>query len=206
MDITSALASTIEEAVLRTTDGMLRLTDEQLRKIAQEVIFGESAPRGYEVMFTGKAFAFRPTAPVVHPANRRPAPTVDEAWEASKLADRARDAELAADEDPSLRKFAAVPQPLYSPDISFEELPELIVRQCCPRKSCDTVLQKKMIRGDLTCEYLYVRASNGDVYSGLSAATVAELVAALNDPYYWPNHWMSDVPQEGLDFNAPPAQ
>lgn len=122
-------------------------------------------------------------------AERRPAPTVEEVWAAAPawLQETQHRALAATDED---ALWAREPQETYSPDSGFEELPEELLRQCCPGKSCGTtqllrIKTAELIDDEPTVIYSYVRSSNGDSY--FSSKTVEGLVAQLNDPEYWPN-------------------
>lgn len=121
--------------------------------------------------------------------SRRPAPTVEEVWAAAPdwLQESQKRALAAMDED---ILWAREPQETYSPDASFDELPEKLERQCCPGKSCGTTQlvrakSARLIGDEPVAVYSYVRSSNGDSY--FSSITVEGLVARLNDPEYWPN-------------------
>lgn len=120
---------------------------------------------------------------------KRPAPTLEEAWAKLDPEMRQRHEEALAATDWE-RLWALQPQPLFSPDASFEELPEEIFRQCCQFKSCGaTHLVKRksaMLVGDgAVVVYCYVRSSNEEGY--FAAESVEELIEQLNDPQYWPN-------------------
>lgn len=123
--------------------------------------------------------------------SRRPAPTVDEVWAAAPewLQETQAEALAAMDED---ILWAREPQKTYSPDASFDELPEKLERQCCVGKTCGTTRLLKAKSAELVGDeavviYSYVRSSNGDSY--FSARSVESLVAKLNNPEYWPNSY-----------------
>ena len=205
-----AVARAINEAVLRVTDGTVQFDDEQLRRIGDEFLYGEKT-FGLNASIEPYARAARILVHerIVAPANRRPAPTVDEVWKAHPdLAEQQAENLAAYDPDQNVdyRLFALVPQPLYSPDTPFEDLPQRIIRQCCPGKTCGgTTLH--LVREDTVQgpSYGYRRDSN-DEWHGPYGDTVAELVERLNDPNGWPNHH-SDVwgyvGTDGFDANAP---
>lgn len=121
--------------------------------------------------------------------SRRPAPTVAEVWAAApKWLQEIQARNLAAMDDYIL--WAREPQVTYSPDATFDELPEELERQCCPDKSCGTtdLLKRKgaaLMGDEAVVVYSYVRASNENDY--FSATTVEDLVRQLNNPEYWPN-------------------
>lgn len=121
--------------------------------------------------------------------SRRPAPTADEAWARVDPAIRERQEEALASTGRE-QLWALRPQPLFSPDTPFDELPEEIFRQCCQFKSCGaTHLVKRrsaMLTGDgATVVYCYVRSSNEEGY--FAADSVEELIEQLNEAQYWPN-------------------
>lgn len=124
-------------------------------------------------------------------AVKRPAPTVAEVWAAAPdwLRERQQEALAAMDDD---ILWAREPQETYSPDATFEELPDELSRQCCVGKTCGTtdLLKSKsaaLIGDEAVVIYSYVRKSNGDSY--FSATAVEDLVRRLNDPEYWPNSY-----------------
>lgn len=204
-ELRDAVSGAIEEAILRVTDGSVTFTDEQLRRIGDEFLYGEKTFGQYASIEPST----RTARILVHerfvpPANRRPAPREAELWDAHPELFR-RQVEHATDEDPHERLWALVAQPTYSPDTPFEELPARILRQCCQHKSCggtDLYLhQKDSLHGPY---YSYRRSGNDDVHFG--ASSVGGLVAQLNDPSWWPNQH-SDVwgyvGKDGVDANAP---
>lgn len=201
-----AISTAINEAILRVTDGTVRFDEEQLRRIGDEFLYGEKT-FGLNASIEPYARAARillheRAVPV---QNRRPAPTMFETWEAHPEL-RQRQAEHAADDDEREHLWILVPQPLYSPDTPFEELPQRIIRQCCRHRTCggtDLHLHREQTVQGMT--YSYRRGSNDDYFFG--ADTVAGLVEKLNDPEWWPNQhddivW-SYVGKDGFDANAP---
>lgn len=124
---------------------------------------------------------------------KRPAPTEAEAWAAAPADFRAHQEELRSDPENDQR-YLVRPQETFSPDSTFEELPEYIDRQCCSWKSCGTTdlfkrLESRVIDGKAVLVYEYARGSNEDTY--FSSTTVEGLVEQLNDATRWPNHfWM----------------
>lgn len=125
--------------------------------------------------------------------SRLSAPTEAEAWAAAPDDFRASQEELRSDPE-SDQRYLVRPQETFSPDSTFEELPERIDRQCCSWKSCGTVdlfkrLDSRVIDGKAVLLYEYARSSNEDTY--FSSSTVEGLVEQLNDATHWPNRfWM----------------
>lgn len=120
-----------------------------------------------------------------------PAPTVEEVWAAHPEIYARHLLNLDADEA-RYQNFALIPQEIFSPSLSFEELPDVISRQCCPNKTCgatDLVKQRILVpaKDGAVSLYGYVRDSNSETY--FAESTVENLIEALNDPEYWPNHW-----------------
>ncbi len=125
------------------------------------------------------------------PIEAIPAPTLEEVWAAHPEIYARHLLNLDADEE-RYRNFSLIPQELFSPSTSFEDLPDVISRQCCPGKTCGaTALVKQRIlapvKDGAVSLYGYVRDSNSETY--FAESTVEELIEALNDPEYWPNHW-----------------
>jgi len=123
--------------------------------------------------------------------SRRPAPTEAEVWAKTSAYFRTSQEELrsAPEED---QRYLVRPQETFSPDSTFEELPQYIDRQCCTGKSCGTVdlfkrLDSRIIDGQAVLIYEYARGSNEETY--FSSTTVEGLVEKLNDAMYWPNRF-----------------
>ena len=122
---------------------------------------------------------------------KRPAPTKDEAWAATSESFRVHQEELRSDPEADQR-YLVRPQETFSPDSTFEELPEYINRQCCVGKSCGYTdlfkrLESRVIDGKAVLSYEYARGSNGDVY--FSSPTLEGLIKKLNDATHWPNRF-----------------
>jgi len=122
---------------------------------------------------------------------KRPAPTGAEAWAAAPESFRAHQEELRNDPEADQR-YLVRPQETFSPDSTFEELPEYIDRQCCVGKSCGSTdlfkrLESRVIDGKAVLLYEYARSSNGDTY--FSSPTLEGLISKLNNPTNWPNRF-----------------
>lgn len=205
-ELRDAIASAIEEAVLRVTDGTTRFDDQQLRGIADEFLWGEVFGRQASIEPGARSVRILLTEQVIAPQNRRPAPTVDEVWAAHPEL-HARQQEHLGSEDPDERQWALVPQPLYSPDTPAAELPQRIIRQCCLHKSCGgTDLYLKRTDDAHGPYYGYYRGSNDEPH-GPGGSTAEEIVTQLNDPQWWPNRtgpWVFDcVGEDGFDALGP---
>jgi hypothetical protein len=92
---------------------------------------------------------------------------------------------LDADDSP----LATVPQPHFAFGTPFDELPTQLTRRCCSGKSCTAILDRRAIpyldEGSPTgasVSYAYVQ--NGTIF--WTAATVDQLIVAVNEPDYWP--------------------
>lgn len=205
-DLRDAIASAIDEAVLRVTDGSVRFDGSQLNRIADEFLWGEVFGLGATIEAAARGARILLVERPVPVFSRRSAPTVDEVWAAHPEL-HARHLRALDAVDDGDQKWALVPQPLYSPDLSFEDLPKRIIRQCCQSKTCggtDLYLDKSDT--PTGSYYSYRRGSNDEAHMATGATTVAELVTQLNDPAWWPNQW-STVPFEyagaDTDYNAP---
>lgn len=202
-DLRDAISSAIEEAILRVTDGTVRLDDDQLRRIGDEFLYGEVFGTTATIELHARVARIVLKESVVPVNKRRPAPTLVEVWAAHPEL-HTRQCEHLTAEDPYERQWALVPQPLYSPDTPLAELPQRIIRQCCQGKSCGgTDLYLKRTDDEHGPFYGYYRGSNDEAH-GPGGRTAAELVAQLNDPEWWPNRH-SDIVWEyvGVDgFSA----
>ena len=207
-----AFASALNEAILRVTDGQRPLDEAQLAAIAREMLWGERVfSPAFEVNLGADTVVIRRVVRDTPAADRRPAPTFEEAWATLPAYLREREAEHRASADPEDRKWLRVPQPLYSPDTPFNELPKRIIRQCCESKTCggtDLYLERveAVVDGTPATYFEYRRGSNDEVHFG--ASTLEELIEKLNDPARWPNQWAPYVFElypgdEGFVFNAP---
>jgi hypothetical protein len=213
-DLRDELANSLDEALLRASDGGVQLDRDTLRQAAEELLWGEHMWSGkFQSAVHRDTFVISRAERSVPAQNRRPAPSADEVWAAAperlhELAARHR-----SSEDPDDRKWLLVPQPTYSPDTPFDELPVRIIRQCCESKTCggtDLVKERReyIEYGVPAVSYAYVRASNDEGHPGFGAHTVEELVAQLNNPGWWPNQWSphafeTHAGETGFDFNAP---
>lgn len=208
-ELRDAVSGAIEEAVLRVTDGTVRFTAEQLRRIGDEILYGEKTFGRYASIepSTREARIILHERVTAH-ADRRPAPTESQIWEQYPELHR-RQVEHATDEDEDQRRWALVPQPTYSLDTPLAELPLWIIRQCCQGKTCGgTDLYLSSENTPAGAYYGYRRGSNHD-WHGPASSTVEGLVSQLNDPKWWPNQqndivW-SYVGKDGFDANAPGA-
>lgn len=209
-ELRDAISGAIEETILRVTDGTVRFTDEQLRRIGDEFLYGERV-FGTNADIEPGPLSARITVrePVVPAASRRPAPIEAEIWEAHPKV-LARQLEHATDEDPNERRWMLVPQPTYSPDTPYESLPARVIRQCCQHKDCGgTDLYRAREETPQGTYFLYRRGSNDEQHEGFGSYTVSGLVAQLNDPAWWPNRhtdvlW-DYVGRDGLDAFVPEA-
>lgn len=207
-ELRDAVAGAIEEAILRVTDGTVRFDDEQLRRIGDEFLYGERV-FGMHADIEPAPLSARITVrePVIPAARRRPAPSESEVWDAHPDL-FTRQVEHARNEDPEERRWMLVPQPTYSPDTPYEELPARIIRQCCQHKSCGgTDIYLTRDETPSGAYFLYRRGGNNDPHDGFGSYTVTGLVAQLNDPSWWPNRhtevlW-DYIGKDGFDAFAP---
>lgn len=206
MDLRHAIAGALEESLLRATDGTEWLSQEQALMMTNELLWGEGVwPSGFEMQVRARYAALRMVEVPVPARDRRPAPTVQQAWEASPDAHALH---LRALADPEQRKWALVAQPLYSLDTPWEDLPARIVRQCCQGKSCGgTGLIKHRTDTPTGTVFAYRRDTNEETL--FADDTISGLIAQINDAATWPNRCdltaFTSAGEDGWDVAAPNA-
>lgn len=204
--IRDALTRAIGTAHVRVTGEPLDETTAQ--QIVHELLSGDVLDGLATVEASDRAVRIVTVEKVIPADQRRPAPTLEDVWRAHPELHERQLAHV-HDTDPDQRKWALIPQPLYSPDLPADELPNRIIRQCCQNKTCGgTDLYLNRVDTPTGVRYQYLRSSNDEQHYGFGAPTVAELVKQLNNPEWWPNGWDTGVFEwaakgQDVDFNAP---